>query len=328
MTLVVCSIFIGLGPLLVALNSREHLSNLMRWLPVSMQLCLGYALLLITSSKNGTSSLGMSALLFTTYMGCCIHFWYAHRRNTVGSFITITGFLAWALVFVVAPSMDYLLPNVHLESEVWNLPKYVVAVGMMLLLLEDQIARSQFLALHDDLTGLANRRLFQDRLMTAIERARRASSSIALLQIDLDRFKDVNDTYGHHVGDLLLQRVANRLEARVRRSDTLARTGGDEFSLILEEAAMMDDSQCVADSLVTLLNEPFEVGGQTINIGASVGVAMYPNDAEDSEALYITADLRMYREKKNAQGVNAFRESSSGIGPRPVEVPKLIRETS
>ena len=169
-------------------------------------------------------------MLFTIYFGCCLHFWYAYRRATTGAFITIAGFLAWAAVFVVAPGMNIFLPNLRLESEVWNLPKYVVAVGMILLLLEDQIEHNKYLALHDELTGLPNRRLFQDRLASALERARRTGSQTALLLVDLDQFKQVNDALGHHAGDQLLERVGRVFSARVRRSDTVARTGGDEFS--------------------------------------------------------------------------------------------------
>jgi diguanylate cyclase (GGDEF)-like protein len=194
--------------------------------------------------------------------------------------------------------MEHFLPHVHLENEVWNLPKYVVAVGMMLLLLERQIERSQYLALHDDLTALANRRLFQDRLTSAMERARRAGTSMALLQIDLDRFKEVNDAHGHHVGDLLLQHVSMLFDSRVRRSDTVARTGGDEFSLILEEPASRPDAELVADSLIHLLAEPVEIAGRRIRVGASIGIAVYPEDAHNSDSLCIAADLKMYEIKQ------------------------------
>jgi diguanylate cyclase (GGDEF)-like protein len=170
---------------------------------------------------------------------------------------------------------------------------------MLLLLLERQIERSQYLALHDDLTSLANRRLFQDRLSSAMERARRSESSIALLQIDLDRFKEVNDTHGHYIGDLLLQHVSGILESRVRRSDTVARTGGDEFSLILEEPSRREDAELVAESLGRKLAEPFELSGRRIRIGASIGIAVFPEDAHDVDSLCIAADMKMYVAKQD-----------------------------
>jgi len=167
-------------------------------------------------------------------------------------------------------------------------------VGMMLLLLEDQLEHNRHLALHDPLTGLPNRRLFQDRLASAIERARRTETQAALLVIDLDRFKLVNDTLGHHVGDMLLQRVGTLFAGRVRRSDTVARTGGDEFSVVLEEPTSREEARHVGESLLQLLKEPMQLGDHVVRIGASVGVAVFPEDALDMELLCIAADLKMY----------------------------------
>jgi diguanylate cyclase (GGDEF)-like protein len=226
-----------------------------------------------------------------------------YRRATAGAFVTIAGFFAWASVFVVAPLMAAFLPQVRVESEVWNLPKYIVAVGMILLLLEDQIQHNKHLALHDELTGLPNRRLFQDRLTNAVERARRTGSQTALLLVDLDHFKQVNDTLGHHIGDLVLKNVAQICSARVRRSDTVARTGGDEFSVILDEPTSHADAESVGRSLMQLLREPLQLGNYTVKIGASVGIAVFPEDAPDMESLCITADLRMYDNKHRASPI-------------------------
>jgi diguanylate cyclase (GGDEF)-like protein len=196
--------------------------------------------------------------------------------------------------------MEAFFPRVPIENGVWNLPKYVVAVGMILLLLEDQIEHNKYLALHDHLTGLPNRRLYQDRLAIALERARRSEAHTALLVVDLNRFKQINDTLGHHIGDLVLQKVAALFVTRVRRSDTVARTGGDEFSVILEEPISRRYAVQVGRSLVQLLNEPLDLGEHIVRVGASVGVAMYPDDAQDMEALCIAADLRMYDAKHDA----------------------------
>jgi diguanylate cyclase (GGDEF)-like protein len=298
--LVTAAVLYGALPLALTLLTARTFRHPLRWIAAGLY-CLLSAFLLIVQLRPGGSDLALNALFFTVYVGCCIHVWFKYRRATTGAFITISGFLAWASVFVVAPLIDALMPRLHLESEVWNLPKYVVAVGMILLLLEDQIEHNKYLALHDELTGLPNRRLFQDRLESALERARRSGSQVALLLVDLNHFKQVNDTLGHHTGDLLLQRVSSLFSGRVRRSDTVARTGGDEFSVILEDPTSRENAEQVCRSLMELLNEPLELGDHTVTVGASAGMAVFPEDAPNREALCIVADLRMYAEKYDSR---------------------------
>jgi diguanylate cyclase (GGDEF)-like protein len=292
----------GILPLGIALATMKKFDRPLRWALIGLYCALSIFLLLVQHRPGNGLDYAQNGVLFTVYIGCCLHFWYAFRRATAGAFITILGFLAWASVFLVAPLMAAFLPSVTVEGEVWNLPKYVVAVGMILLLLEDQIKHNEYLALHDHLTGLPNRRLYQDRLASALERARRSNEHTALLVIDLDRFKQVNDTLGHHVGDLVLQKVADLFASRVRRSDTVARTGGDEFSVILEEPTSRADAVRVGQSLIELLNEPLNCGEHTVQIGASVGVALFPEDAREKESLCIAADLRMYDAKHDSLG--------------------------
>ena len=216
--------------------------------------------------------------------------------------------------------MDAVRPGVHIQSEVWNLPKYVVAVGMILLLLEDQIEHNKYLALHDELTGLPNRRLFLDRLGATLDRARRTGSKAALLVVDLDRFKQVNDTLGHHAGDVLLQQVGSIFTSRVRLTDTVARTGGDEFSIILEDAGSALYANQVAGFLLQLLNEPLKVEERTVWVGASIGVAVFPDDATNMEELCIAADLRMYHDKNHSKGLkrSATERSSPEFDDRAI----------
>jgi diguanylate cyclase (GGDEF)-like protein len=293
---------LGAMPLLVALWVVKKFNRPMRWIVVSLYCALSIFILLIQHRIANGPELALNAVLFTVYFGCCLHFLYGYRRGTAGAFITIAGFLAWSLVFVIAPFMQSFFPGVHVESEVWNLPKYVVAVGMILLLLEDQIEHNLHLALHDHLTGLPNRRLFQDRLASALERARRTGTQTALLIVDLDRFKQVNDTLGHHAGDLVLQHVATKFSARVRRSDTVARTGGDEFSIILEWPTSREQAIFVSNSLMQILNEPLRLDSEhSARVGASVGVAVFPEDAHDMESLCIAADRRMYAFKRDPE---------------------------
>ncbi len=290
------AILLGALPLAIALLSARELRHPLRWTVVNINACLAIFLLAV-QHRTGGADLALNALLFAVYLGCALHFAFAYSRATTGAFLTIAGFLAWASVFVVAPAVNVYFPAVHFESGVWNLPKYVVAVGMILLLLEDQLEHNRYLALHDELTGLPNRRLFRDRLTQALERARRSDTRAALLVIDLDRFKQVNDSLGHHAGDVLLQQVALTFAGRVRRSDTVARTGGDEFSVIIENPADASTAHQVAESLMCQLNDPMEVEGHAIRVGASVGIALFPDDATDVESLRIAADLRMYDTK-------------------------------
>lgn len=291
------AILLGAGPLTLALIDLRRFQHALRWADVLVYVALAIFLLGSLSRPNA-ADLALNGILFTVYLACAIHFSYMYRRATAGAFITIAGFLLWALVFVVGPAMGAYFPNTHVESEVWNLPKFVVGIGMILLLLEDAIEHNKHLALHDVLTGLPNRRLFQDRLAVTLERARRSGTQTALLVFDLDRFKQVNDTMGHHVGDLLLQRVASVFSGRVRRSDTVARTGGDEFSVILDGPTTAGEALLVGRALQDLLKEPLLLEDHSVKTGVSFGAAVFPDDAADMESLCIAADLRMYENKR------------------------------
>jgi diguanylate cyclase (GGDEF)-like protein len=322
--LALAALLIGALPLAIALFNLRRFNHPLRWFVVGLYASLSVFLLTFERRPGNGGALALNAILFTVYFGCSIHFWYAYRRATTGAFITIAGFFAWASVFVAAPLLGSVIPNLHLESEVWNLPKYVVAVGMILLLLEDQIEECKYLALHDELTGLPNRRLFQDRLNNALIRARRTGSQVALMLVDLDDFKQVNDTVGHHAGDTLLKHVGELFTGRVRRSDTVARTGGDEFSVILEEPMTRADAVRVAKSLSDLLDNSFEIDGQMVHVGASVGVAVFPDDAPDAESLCIAADLRMYA-GKTATKASLVDQAQPVFLPTPHPVRKAQR---
>lgn len=326
------ALLFGVAPLSVALFARRihGFGHILRWTVLLLNGGLS-VFLVATQRRPDGADLALDAVLFVVYLSCTLHFLFAYHRASTGAFITIAGFLTWSSVFAVAPLLAALHPGLHLESEVWNLPKYVVAVGMILLLLEDQIAHNKYLAFHDDLTGLPNRRLFQDRLTIALERARRSNSKAALLVIDLDHFKQVNDTWGHHAGDLLLQQASMFFAGRVRTCDTVARTGGDEFSIILEDIAGPESARQVAHALLENLEEPLEIGGRSICVGASIGVAVYPDDAKEMEALCIAADLRMYDEKAISRGLSNGIGIPSKIPPQSIledAVPKDLRIVS
>jgi diguanylate cyclase (GGDEF)-like protein len=299
-TLTMAAALFGLGPLAITLFALRRCNSRYRWSTVTVNLLLSVFLLAFQNRPGNGPYLAMNAVMVAVFLDCAVKVFFAYRRATAGAFITIAGFTVWSSIFALGPALFYFYPQIHVEAEVWNLPKFIVAIGMILLLLEDQIEHNKHLALHDELTGLPNRRLFQDRLTNALERARRTGAQTALLLVDLDHFKNVNDTLGHHVGDLLLERVGTICTGRVRRSDTVARTGGDEFSVVLEEPTSRADAERVSHSLIQLLEEPLQLDDHTVRIGASIGIAIYPDDAADMESLCVAADLRMYENKQRA----------------------------
>lgn len=167
----------------------------------------------------------------------------------------------------------------------------------------------EHLAHFDLLTDLPNRALLADRLKQALAKARRDKYRLALMFIDLDRFKPVNDTFGHDVGDLLLKEVAHRLRGCLRESDTVARVGGDEFIVLLPQIEAEQYGVLVAEKILAALNEPFLIDGHVLDISASIGVAVYPEDGDQQEALMKSADSAMYRAKEQRGTVVASGRS-------------------
>jgi diguanylate cyclase (GGDEF)-like protein len=160
-----------------------------------------------------------------------------------------------------------------------------------------------YLALHDNLTKLPNRVLLEDRLDRAIQSANRENSRFALMFMDLDGFKTVNDAYGHHIGDLLLVEVAQRIGLNVRSQDTIARVGGDEF-VLLAGVAEPADAATLADKVLRVIQEPFQVADRLLRISTSIGIAIYPGDGARQDDLLTNADAAMYH--ANALGRNTY----------------------
>jgi diguanylate cyclase (GGDEF)-like protein/PAS domain S-box-containing protein len=159
--------------------------------------------------------------------------------------------------------------------------------------------RLQHMAQYDQLTHLPNRQLFLDRLKTALTRARREQTLLSLLFVDLDHFKQVNDTLGHAMGDLLLQRVAQRLLECVRASDTVARLGGDEFVVLLESSPTSEQATAVAEKILAAFIQPFDLDGHQLPMRPSIGIAIYPDHGGDESLLLSHADAAMYMSKKS-----------------------------
>lgn len=161
------------------------------------------------------------------------------------------------------------------------------------------------LAHHDALTNLPNRLLFNDRLKHALVRAHRHQTGGAILFIDMNGFKQVNDTFGHDTGDRLLQMVAERLSQSLREEDTISRFGGDEFVVVSELGNYQNNASLLAQKIIEILRAPFEIEGQQLHAGCSIGISLYPQDSDDPETLIKQADEAMYLAKKD--GKNSFR---------------------
>ncbi|MEA3410687.1 MAG: EAL domain-containing protein [Pseudomonadota bacterium] len=172
--------------------------------------------------------------------------------------------------------------------------------------LEDQKEVLERLAHHDTLTGLPNRLLFLDRLQQAIGKARRNNRHLAVLFIDLDKFKPINDNFGHATGDVVLKIVARRLRDGVREEDTVARLGGDEFTVVVEDLNRSEHASVLAQKLIRVLQEPVEVEGKSLSVSASVGISLFPQDGETASELLSNADAAMYKAKHERRGTLRF----------------------
>ena len=348
---------------------------------------------------------GISAILFQVFLAFAALYWLDFRRISVGVLTAVLGLVAWASVFPVSLLCDYLIPAAQIPPGLWNVPKFFVAFGMILTLLEQEFfaagramehyrllfaahphpmwvqdpetlrilevndaavahygySRQEFLGMtlrdlrsaenggavlkadseaistklsgpwthrrkdgsyiqvdmashlidylgrkcsfvlvqdvtdrqqlheqlvhqahHDLLTGLPNRLLLEDRMQQSFAQAARHGQQAAVLCLDLDRFKQINDTFGHDAGDLCLQHVAARIAGRLRAVDTVARTGGEEFAIILGELPNKNSALTVARSVLESISQPIEAGGFCFNVSASVGIAIYPDDGTDA----------------------------------------------
>ncbi len=181
--------------------------------------------------------------------------------------------------------------------------------------LRRRAAENEHLARHDPLTDLPNRSFFHDRVRRAIAEARRDEGRVALLLLDLDRFKEINDTLGHRNGDLLLEEVGRRLQAAVRGSDSVARLGGDEFGVLVRRVADPDAALATARQVRRVLREPYELAGVALDVDASVGVAVSPDHGDDVETLLQRADVAMYLAKEDRSGCELYAAARDEYSP-------------
>src|SRR5439155_11905036 len=187
--------------------------------------------------------------------------------------------------------------------------------------LREKAAESEHQFLHDALTGLPNRMLFARELDAAVC----DGTAAAVLLLDLDRFKEVNDTLGHHNGDLLLQQVGERLRGTLRRTDVIARLGGDEFAVLLPDMQREQAALAAARGIVELLEQPFVIGDMSVDVGASIGIAVAPRDGSDAVTLVQRADVAMYTAKADQSGVEMYLAERDGYSPERLMLVSELR---
>ncbi len=380
---------------------------------------IGCLFLILYEIIMGRPESGVDLILMELFTMHALLFWQDHRRQSAGVATTVWGLLCWAAVFPIGLALDRFSPGMVINGEVWNVPKFVVAFGMIVTLLEEEIGlasrqfaqyqmlfqrnplpmwivaadseqmleanaaavssygyeraellrmsmgalvpelapagdrkeelsrggshtpwrlhkrdggtsmvelkadpvlfegREAYLVLahdvterhrlheqlihqanHDPLTGLPNRLLLEDRIKAALAAGARHGTRAAILCIDLDRFKQINDTFGHAAGDDCLKEFAARLRRRLRDVDTAARVGGEEFMVVLDRIKSVADAERVADDLLAELRAPYLLEGRIVRVSASIGIAVYPDDAMKGGDLWRMADRAMYRAKQ------------------------------
>ncbi|MEO8215921.1 MAG: EAL domain-containing protein [Acidobacteriota bacterium] len=266
------------------------------------------------------------------FLGCAHAVWkYRGRKEPMGFVFLTAGMAAYGLMqcLYFIPGFQWLITGGPLP---WSglLGSYLLALegatgfGMFICFLDDErkaalLAASQVehIAYHDTLTGLPNRDLFFDRLRVALAQANRHGYKVAILFLDLDRFKEINDSLGHGAGDTMLRTAAERIRNCVREGDTVARFGGDEFVILIHIIGRFEDAGRVAQKILDKFKEPFSIAGHEIVVTSSIGITIYPLDGEDAATLVQNADAAMYRAKQS--GRDGYQLYTSAMNSRALE---------
>jgi diguanylate cyclase (GGDEF)-like protein len=237
--------------------------------------------------------------LACVYMIAALNFQKRLPRRSAGRLAIVTGFSIWGLNFLLHPWIISTYPQyADIASHVWNMQKSLISIGMILVMLEEQVSNNEWLALHDELTGLPNRRLFAARLTNAIDYAERRNTSLAVVVVDVNDFKTINDSMGHLAGDQVLREISASLRKNIRASDTVARLGGDEFIIVATDMSSESAVERFVKSLQNAIERPIMVNDQAMVVSASLGFSIYPRDAKDATKLLRVADQRMYALKR------------------------------
>jgi len=284
------------------------------------------------SSTRYFVRIGIRSLIASlAYLGSSIAFWLVRKRRrgvgfTMFSVALLLYGLQQAYLFGASIGWRFLAQStgtIYL-GYIGFLLQAITGMSMIACLLEDEREASELatvemehLAYHDALTGLPNRPLFMDRLILSVAQASRSNQKLAVFFLDLDRFKDINDSLGHSMGDGLLKSVAERIRRCVREGDTVARFGGDEFTLLIPRIDRVDDAAKIAQKILETLKIPFSILDHELFVTTSVGISIYPNDGGDAETLVRNADTAMYRAKD--QGRDNYQLYAPAMNARALE---------
>lgn len=263
-----------------------------------------------TSQYRSAAYFGLALV----YLMCAVAFARSLPKGSRGSLAVVAGFAMWSLCFATHSWMVSQHPKwIDFASEVWDMQKFIITVGLLVVMLEEQLSSSERLALHDELTGLPNRRHFDDRLHSLLLHAEQEHHSVSVFTLDLNGFKQVNDTLGHDAGDILLKSVAMSLTTTAKPLGLVARQGGDEFSVIVAGADELEKLH-IRKLLLEAVEEPVNLGPayaeRVVRVSASIGVATFPQDAEEQGALMRLADQRMYEQKTLRDSLRRNRGSA------------------
>ena len=226
-----------------------------------------------------------------------------YSRSVVAA---VTGLAFWGMLSPLFFVLGRIRPHLVIRHSFTALPQLLVATGIMLTLLEEHMLRTERMAMHDPLTDLPNRRMFEERLIATMEEARITRTTVACLVIDVDNFKTINDTMGHEAGDELLRALAVRLSWHMSPRDILARTGGDEFTALLAGVSDEHHLRFIAGAMMSAGSVPIMIDGQAVDLRISIGIALSPDHADDIDGLRRAADAAMYSAKRRGGSLLAF----------------------
>ena len=284
---------------------RAHRSRSMLVLSTAFAI---FAAVTLPAARNPAAVLpvahGALAMLFLTagYLYAA-----ASKRFSRGIVAAVAGLAAWGLSYPLADVYLRGHAGAHISRALLECPQYLVMAGIVLTLLEEHIRRTERLAMHDPLTDLPNRRLFEERLVKTMEEARLHRTTVACLVIDVDNFKQINDTLGHTVGDQLLRALAVRLAWHMSPRDILARTGGDEFTALLAGVNDENHLRFIASAMMSAASVPIAIDeDRSVDVRISVGIALSPDHADDIDELRRMADEAMYSAKRRGGSILAF----------------------